>query len=63
MQEEDKIRFQKETEQFKNEGFFINKAGVKSTDILPELKDFPKETVLPKKIMTPFMYYLQEFDH
>lgn len=50
-------------EQFKNDGFFVNVAGVKSTDILPELKDFPKETVFPKKILSTFMIFLGQFDH
>ena len=53
----DKQRFDKETEQMKKQGFFINKDGVKSTSILPEIKNFPADTVLPRKARASFMFF------
>jgi hypothetical protein len=63
LSEEDKVRFQRETAQLKDDGFFVNADGVKSTDIKPELKLFPKETVMPKKSLTAYMCFLKEFDN
>jgi hypothetical protein len=54
MNEKDKVRFENEVTQLKTKGFFVNKEGVKSTDMLPELKKFPKDTVMPKHVMSPF---------
>jgi hypothetical protein len=57
MSEEDKKRFDKETEQMTKLGYFINKDGVKSTSILPELKNFPADTVMPIKSRSAFMFF------
>jgi len=54
MAEQDRIRHQNEIEQLNKLGYFVNKDGVKSTDILPELKHFPKNTVMPKGPMSAF---------
>jgi len=48
LSDQDKVRFEKETAMLASKGYFINKDGVKSTDIKPELKHFPKSTVMPK---------------
>jgi hypothetical protein len=56
--EQDKLRHHKECEELKSKGYFINKDGVKSTDMLPELKHFPKDTVLPKQAMSAFTCFI-----
>lgn len=57
MAEDDKKRFEKETEQMQKLGYFINKDGVKSTSILPEIKNFPADTVLPDKSKSAYNFY------
>lgn len=57
MAEEDKARYERETREMEEQGYFINKDGIKSTDIKPELKDFPKETVMPKKPMAAYFHF------
>lgn len=55
---EDKARFEKETKQFNELGYFFNAKGEKSSDILPELKDFSSDTVMPKKKTTSMLFYI-----
>ena len=54
---QDKARYQKETDMLEAKGYFINKEGVKSTNIKPELKDFPKDTVVPKQARSAFICF------
>lgn len=60
MAEDDKKRYEKETEELKTLGYFVNKDGVKSTDIKPELNQFPKDTVMPKKAFPAYFHYTIE---
>lgn len=62
MAEADKKRFLRETEEMKTLGYFITEDGTKSTDIKPELNQFPEETVFPKKPMTSMIFFFRDFD-
>lgn len=55
----DKERYDRECEQLDKQGFFINSDGVKSTDIKPPLKMFAKDVVLPKKVRSPFCFFVK----
>lgn len=57
---QDRVRFENETKQFEENGFFINAQGVKSTDIKPELKHFSADTVMPKKKSHVFCFYMKD---
>lgn len=60
---EDKARYEKETNQMQTVGYFINSKGESSKKMLPELKAFPKTTVMPKhahSAYTEFMIHSQE---
>lgn len=63
MQQEDQKRFEKETKQFNELGYFINSDGIKSTYLNKKGKaqEFEIGTIMPKKVGTPYMFYLQEF--
>ena len=56
----DKERYEREMKQFEEEGFFVNEDGVKSTDLMPELKDFPADTVMPKKFCNAVAFFTKE---
>ena len=58
--EQDKARHEKEITQLREKGYFINSEGVKSTDIKPEIKDFPKDTVMPKGIKSAYNCYMKK---
>jgi len=49
--------------QLQEEGFFINLDGIKSTelDYKGKISDFPKGTVMPKKVKIPYMFFVKEF--
>ena len=60
--EQDKLRYEKEKQQFDKQGFFTflsgpNK-GKKSSELSMSTKDFPKDTVLPKKPRTARLLYI-----
>jgi hypothetical protein len=59
--DKDKTRFEKENAELKEKGYFVNSDGVKSTDIKLELKDFPKDTVMPKRVPFPVSFYLKKW--
>jgi len=50
MQQKDQVRFDKETKQFKELGYFFNSAGVKSTFLTKKgrVQEFEIGTVMPK---------------
>jgi hypothetical protein len=55
---EEKVRYAKETKELESNGFFVNSEGIKSTDIKPELKQFPAETtVFPKKCLSTWFHF------
>ena len=56
----DKVRYKKENDNLKMYGYFVNKDSIKSTNILPELKDFPKDTVLPQKPLSSYLCYISD---
>jgi hypothetical protein len=56
----DKKRYQREMEEFRLKGYFVNKEGVKSTDIKPDLKLFSKDTVLPKPVCHPLVQFTKD---
>jgi len=58
--DDDKVRFERETKEFADNGFYVNTDGVKSTDLKVELKNFPKETVLPKKSLSAYFHFSVE---
>lgn len=62
LQQADIARYQNETQELETKGFFTNKEGVKSTEVKPELKDFPKGTVLPKKAIQAHMMFMKHND-
>lgn len=57
------MRFEKETKQLKELGYFIDANGVKSTDMDKKHKklDYPEGTVMPKKKGTSFMFFLKTY--
>jgi len=47
-------------EQFNKLGYFFNSKGIKSTEILPELKDFDKTSVVfPKKKRAAHIFFIK----
>lgn len=63
MSKKDAERFEKETKQLKELGYFINKDGIKSTMLNKKGKEmeFPPNTYMPKKKTTPYMAFLKEY--
>jgi len=63
MQQEDLKRFEKETQQFHELGYFINSDGIKSTFLTKKGKaqEFEIGTVMPKKVSSAYMLYLHEY--
>ena len=59
MSQEDKERFEKETEQLNRLGYFVDSNGVKSTDIKPDLKMFSSCTVKPKRNLSALCFYVK----
>lgn len=55
----DKERHDRECEQLEKQGYFVNSDGVKSTDIKPPLKMFAKDVVMPKKVRSPFCFFVK----
>jgi high mobility group protein B2 len=60
MAEDDVKRFEKETKEQEEKGYFINQDGVKSTDLKVDLKKFSIHTVFPKKASTGMTFYIKE---
>ena len=60
--EEDVQRHEREMKEFNEKGYFINSDGVKSTDLTKKhkVKDFPDDTVMPKKAKTSYMAFNKE---
>lgn len=60
MAEDDVKRFEKETQELEEKGYFVNKDGIKSTDLKVDLKYFSIHTVLPQKGRSGMMFYIKE---
>jgi hypothetical protein len=60
MAEAEKERFDREMEQQKTLGYFINSEGVKSTETKIDISKLPMETVKPKKPTNSLFVYIKE---
>lgn len=60
MAEAEKERFDREMEQQKTLGYFINSEGVKSTETKIDISKLPMETVKPKKSTNSLFVYIKE---
>jgi hypothetical protein len=58
--EKDRIRFEKETNDLQKLGYFIDKNGVKSTDLLLQNPKFYDHVVMPKKVIKPYIIFFKE---
>ena len=58
--EQDKIRYQKECNELKEKGFFIDSNGVKSSDLMLSNPKFLSGVVKPKKSNTAYIFYVKE---
>jgi len=61
--EKDKARFERETKEFNEKGFFTNSAGIKSTFLTRKhhkVLEFEKGTVKPKKTKPSWMIFATE---
>ncbi len=58
--EKDKIRYKKQCDEFEEKGFFIDKNGIKSSDLMLSNPKFLRGVVLPKKLNTAYIYYLKD---
>ena len=47
-------------EQFEKQGFFINKDGVKNTDLMLSKPKFHNNVVVPKNLRGPYIYFYME---
>lgn len=56
---QDKNRFDEEKRQFDAQGFFIDKDGHNSHDLMIEKKKLNANVIKPKKVMTSFMYFVK----
>lgn len=65
MSKKDQLRFDKETKQLKEKGYFINSDGVKSTDlkVKPKKGKMVAKTgpVMPKRVLSPYLCFSKEF--
>lgn len=55
MQKKDEKRFQKENEEFKKNGFFINSKGENSLDLFKP--KYAHDVVQPKPILTSYIFF------
>jgi hypothetical protein len=60
MAEDDVKRYEQETEQIEKLGYFINKDGIKSTDLKIDLNQFSIHTVKPSKPSTAMLFFICE---
>lgn len=62
MVKKDRIRYEAELKQLNELGYFINKNGIKSTELdkKGKVRNFPEGTVMPKKCRSGYMYYFVE---
>ena len=59
MHEKDLAREKKERQQLETKGYFINKDGVKSTDMVAKKFKYPPGTKMPKRPPSAYFFYLE----
>jgi hypothetical protein len=47
-------------EQFEKQGFFVNKDGVKNTDLMLSKPKFYANVVVPKNVRSPYICFYKE---
>lgn len=60
MKVKDQARYDKELNQLQTKGYFVNSQGVKSTDIVQKKFKYPEGTVMPKKPVHAYQWYVRE---
>lgn len=60
LSEEDKVRFDREMKQFETLGYFVDKDGVKSSELRIQKPKFKSNVVQPKKAKTAYTFYVKE---
>jgi len=60
LNKQDIKRHEKELKQLETKGYFVNKDGVKSTDMLKPKFKYPEGTVMPKLAVTAYKFYVME---
>lgn len=60
LEAKDKQRYEKEKQEYEQQGYFINSDGVKSNSVLPKKPKFLDHIKLPKKAMPPYCCFNTE---
>lgn len=58
----DAVRYEKEMKQLETHGYFVNKDGVKSTDLLKngKVREYPEGSLMPKKPQAGYFQFISE---
>ena len=59
MQKKDQERFDKQTKQFEQKGYFITKDGKKSSELRVTKPKFKEHVMKPKKVVTPYANFVK----